>query len=199
MAKRPALGEVKTRLAKGLGSVAATRFYRLATAALLRRMSGDPRWQTVLALSPDRAVHEAGVFPAAGFRIAQGEGDLGHRMSRLMRHLPPGPVVIIGSDIPDISQAHIAAAFRALQHHDVVFGPSDDGGYWLVGLRRRPRVVEIFGDVRWSSEHALADTLRNVTCAGLSAVLLDQLTDIDTAEVYRRWRSRQHLSLLSIR
>lgn len=190
MAKAPRMGRVKTRLAKGIGAAEAMRFYRRASLDLLRRIGADPRWQTVLALSPDRSVYENGVWPAHLPRIAQGEGDLGQRMGRLMRDLPPGPVVIVGCDIPDIDAHHIACAFEALGQADAVFGPADDGGYWLVGMRRRPRVVEIFEHVRWSSEHALADTLANVEGAGLRVSLLETLSDIDTAEDYLRWRGR---------
>lgn len=189
MAKRPGLGLVKTRLARGIGAVAATRFYRRTSLDLLRRVAGDPRWQTLLALAPDRAVHDKGVWPGGLLRVAQGTGDLGRRMGRLMRDLPPGPVVIVGSDIPGIAPAHIAEAFRKLGRADAVFGPADDGGYWLVGLRRRPRLVEIFGHVRWSSETTLADTLANVRHAGLRVAMLETLADIDTAEDLARWRS----------
>jgi rSAM/selenodomain-associated transferase 1 len=188
MAKRPEMGRVKTRLAKGMGPVAATRFYRQTTFDLLHRLGRDPRWQTVLALSPDRAVHENGLWPQDLPRVAQGPGDLGDRMGRLMRDLPPGPVVIVGSDIPDIARALVADAFAALGRHDAVIGPADDGGYWLIGLRRRPRVVEIFDNVRWSGEHARADTLWNLTRAGLSLATLPVLGDIDTYEDYMRWR-----------
>lgn len=190
MAKAPRMGRVKTRLAKGIGAVEATRFYRRASLDLLRRVGADPRWQTVLALSPDRSVHESGVWPAHLPRIAQGPGDLGQRMGRLMHDLPPGPVVIVGCDIPDIQARHIAQAFEALGRADTVFGPAEDGGYWLVGMRRRPRVVEIFGHVRWSSEYALADTLDNVAKVGFRVAMLDRLSDIDTAEDYLRWRRR---------
>ncbi len=188
MAKRPGLGLVKTRLARGIGAVEATRFYRRTSLDLLQRVAGDPRWQTLLALAPDRAVHDEGVWPEGLPRVAQGPGDLGRRMGRLMRDLPPGPVVIVGSDIPGIAPAHIAEAFGKLGEADAVFGPADDGGYWLVGLRRRPRIVEIFERVRWSSETTLADTLANVRRAGLAAAMLETLIDVDTAEDLARWR-----------
>lgn len=115
--------------------------------------------------------------------MAQGAGDLGARMDRIMHSLPPGPVVIVGTDIARICAQDIACAFRALGAADVVFGPADDGGYWLVGLRRSPRVPSIFADVRWSSGHALADTMRN--CAGLTVALANERSDIDTGGEYR--------------
>jgi glycosyltransferase A (GT-A) superfamily protein (DUF2064 family) len=112
-------------------------------------------------------------------------------MGRLMRDLPAGPVVIIGSDIPDISARHIAAAFRALGRNDAVFGPSADGGYWLVGLKRVPRVRDIFGQVHWSTDRSLEDTLRNVRNAGMRVAMLDVLHDIDTLDDFKSWKDRQ--------
>jgi uncharacterized protein len=116
----------------------------------------------------------------------QGPGGLGARMQRLMDRLPPGPVVIIGSDIPGIARRDIAAAFHALGAGDAVFGPADDGGYWLVGQRRMPRILRLFDAVRWSSRHTLADTLANVE--GRRVCLLRSAADVDGAADYLRWR-----------
>jgi hypothetical protein len=109
-------------------------------------------------------------------------------MGRVIRSLPPGPVVIIGTDVPSIGPLHVACAFRLLGNHDAVFGPSADGGYWLVGLRRRPRIPEIFQDVRWSSRFALADTLANL--GSLRVAQLEVLEDIDDGADFERWRGR---------
>jgi glycosyltransferase A (GT-A) superfamily protein (DUF2064 family) len=99
-------------------------------------------------------------------------------MQRLFDRAPPGPLVLIGTDIPGITPAHIAAAFRLLGRHDAVFGPAADGGYWLVGLRRRPCVLRPFRGVRWSTQHALADTLANLRSR--SVAHLPTLADVDT-------------------
>jgi hypothetical protein len=107
-------------------------------------------------------------------------------MERTMRDLPAGPVVIVGSDIPDVRVRHVEQAFRALGDHDAVFGPAYDGGYWLVGLRRRPRVVDCFRGVRWSTEFALADTLANLGSSRVAQ--LDTLVDIDDGADWDRWR-----------
>ena len=86
--------------------------------------------------------------------------------------------VLVGCDIPGLGRADIAAAFKALGRADAVFGPAEDGGYWLVGLGpRRPPAP--FAGVRWSTEHALADTLAN--CRGHRVALLRRLRDVDTA------------------
>ena len=188
MAKRPQIGRVKTRLARDIGACEALRFFRSASAALIRRVGRDPRWQTVIAVAPDDAMHERGIWPASVPRVPQGGGDLGERMGRLFRELPPGPVVIIGADIPGITSAHVASAFAALGKHDAVLGPADDGGYWLVGLRRRPRIAEIFANVRWSSEHTFGDTAKNIQGQGMSLAMIGTLADIDTGADFSKWR-----------
>lgn len=188
MAKQPLIGRVKTRLARDIGHVEALRFYREAAAGLIRRVGADPRWQTVIAVAPDRAVHERGIWPEDIPRVGQGEGDLGHRMGRLFRDLPPGPVVIIGADIPAIGQAQVAAAFAGLGASDTVIGPAEDGGYWLIGMKRRPRVREIFEGVRWSSEHAMEDTLKSIRRQNMSVRVLERLCDVDTGADLARWR-----------
>ncbi|MCR9240107.1 MAG: TIGR04282 family arsenosugar biosynthesis glycosyltransferase [Rhodobiaceae bacterium] len=186
MSKAPRMGNVKTRLARDIGASEALRFYKTNTGEVLRNIGNDPRWTTVIAAAPDIAAPEAGFWPDEMPRVPQGEGDLGQRMNGVMQMMPPGPVVLIGCDIPNVTDTRIAAAFRALGNHDAVFGPAEDGGYWLVGLKRFPRVPSIFGNVRWSTEHALADTRANLN--GARVALLDTLPDIDTGADYDRWK-----------
>jgi len=91
---------------------------------------------------------------------------------------------MIGTDIPDITPAHIVQAFRILGRADCVFGRATDGGYWLVGARRRPRTPRPFANVRWSSEHALADTLANLASQSIGFVAT--LSDVDDAAALAR-------------
>jgi hypothetical protein len=188
--KAPRLGRVKSRLARDIGAVAAWQFYRTTMASVLRSLDGDRRWLRWLAVTPDRAVAEPLLWPRDWRRMPQGGGDLGARMGRVMKTLPPGPVVIIGTDVPDIRPRHIAQAFHALGQHEAVFGPAADGGYWLVGLRRRPRCPEIFAGVRWSTSGALADTLANLPRTNVA--MLEILKDIDTGANLDCWRRHQH-------
>lgn len=183
MVKVPVAGRVKTRLAKGIGHARAIGFYRAGLDALIGRVYRPERWHTYLAVAPDTGVSTA-IWPQRCRRFAQGGGDLGARMQRVMDRLPPGPVIIIGSDVPGITATHIARAFYALRGVDAVIGPSPDGGYWLIGLRRRPRVARIFDGVRWSHAQTLADTLRNMT--GLRVSRIDELDDVDDADDYAR-------------
>ena len=188
MAKAPVAGAVKSRLGAEIGVVEATRFYRVTLAPLIRRLAWDPRWRLRFAVTPDRTAH-APLWPPRLNRQPQGRGDLGARMQAVFDDLPPGPAVIVGSDIPQIAPAHIARAFALLGRCDAVFGPAADGGYWLVGLRRRPMIPRVFAGVRWSTGHALADTLAN--CRMLEVAYLDELADVDTAADWRCWRRRE--------
>jgi uncharacterized protein len=183
MAKAPVAGAVKTRLAREVGVATATRFARHCTAALIARVGCDPRWQTSLWVAPDASATSRH-WPRCLARRPQGGGDLGRRMQRILDRSAPGPVVIIGTDIPGITPAHIAQAFRLLGSAGCVFGGAHDGGYWLVGARRRPRTAPPFENVRWSSEHALADTLANL--AGKSVGFVAPLSDVDDAAALAR-------------
>lgn len=194
MVKVPVAGGVKTRLAAGIGSIEAARFYRNVTASVLRRVASDGRWTTVLAVSPDCAVNES-FWPASLPRVGQGRGDLGARMQRLL-DLGPGPNILIGSDIPEIQTHHVAAAFAILKHKKVVFGPAEDGGFWLVGSHGQFGAPRLFRKVRWSTEHALADSL---TGLGSHAGLAPMLADVDGEPDWQRWRRRHGRSRSGMR
>jgi rSAM/selenodomain-associated transferase 1 len=182
-ARAPHLGAAKRRLARDIGAVAAQRFYIHTMSSIVRRLSCDPRWRTVLAVTGG-----ATRWPGGVTRMQQPAGSLGRRMDRAIRGMPPGPVVLVGTDIPDLAPRHIAAAFDALGEHDAVFGPATDGGYWLVGLRRRPFQPRLDGPVRWSTEHALADTIANFD-PRVRVTMVETLADIDDGEDLARWRA----------
>ncbi len=178
MVKEPHPGRVKTRLGRDIGMVGAAWWFRHQTRSLIRRLR-DPRWQIVLAVSPDAEGLNSRVWPADLPRAPQGRGDLGDRMGRMLRGMPKGPVCLIGADIPGISRVHIARAFDGLGRSQMVFGPAPDGGYWLVGAQRYATLpTGLFRDVRWSTEHALADTLASIP--GCRVSFLDHLHDVDT-------------------
>jgi uncharacterized protein len=174
-ARAPRLGTVKRRLAKAIGDRGALRFHRATLLHLLRDLLRDRRFRTVLALTPDGAKDR---LPVRVERITQGRGDIGARMDAACRRFSLGNVAIVGSDIPDAGAAEILPAFRALGRHDAVFGPAEDGGYWLVALGPR-RPAQPFDNARWSTKHALADTLRNFD--GRRVGLVRMLRDVDNA------------------
>lgn len=186
--RAPQRSAVKRRLARDIGGPAAFHFYQNLSRALVRRLGTDRRWRTVLAVTPDTLARTARFWPSGPARMGQGHGDLGARMARVMDQLPPGPVVVIGSDIPGITPALIMEAFDRLEKNEAVFGPSHDGGYWLVGLaRKRRRARGLFRNVRWSTARALEDTRANLA-PGMEAPALVPLEDVDDAAGYRRWQ-----------
>src|SRR5204863_6349539 len=115
--RAPLLGTGKRRLARDIGDVAALRFERAMLHLLVRRLRRDGRWRLRLAVAPDRARRRARLWPHGMPIAAQGEGDLGTRMRRALAACPPGPTVLVGSDIPALAAHHIAGAFRLLGDH----------------------------------------------------------------------------------
>ena len=185
MLKDPRLGTVKTRLGRDIGGVDATWWYRHQTRRLLRELR-DPRWSIHLSIAPDTAINTP-AFPTYIARQPQGSGNLGDRMRHAFETIPAGPAVLIGSDVPNITPRLIADAFRTLGHKETVFGPAPDGGYWLVGIKRRlpPRLFE---NVRWSTEHALSDTLATLGDATIGYVA--EMQDVDRVADLHALRDR---------
>ena len=180
-ARRPAIGLGKTRLARDVGAVEAWRVYRAMSGGLLRRLR-DPRWRLVVRVTPDRSR-----WPADAVREGQGTGNLGARLERAIRAHARGPVAVIGTDAPEVTRAHIAQAFAATRGGRAVFGPAEDGGFWLLALSApRGRRVRLPG-VRWSTRHALADA---AAALGGEAAYFEKLYDIDDGETLAAWMAR---------
>ena len=181
MAKAPQLGKAKTRLAKDIGKVHALRLYRAMIATVLRRVQ-DPRWDTILAVTP--AVMLGAVPEWRGVaQIPQVSGSLSPRLGAFF--VNKGPTLAIGTDCPQVSACDIATAFRKLRSHEAVFGPADDGGFWLIGLNGPVR-ADMFDDVRWSHEDTLADMRAKIK--GPSAALRT-LIDVDNLAALKQVRS----------
>jgi len=193
MARWPGIGQGKTRLAASTSPARAANIQWHSFTSLIARLSQDRRWEFALALTPNTAWRRARRhrLSAPLTLIDQGQGDLGLKMVRLLRRYgkPSRPVIIIGSDTPDIAPADILEAHRALRRHDIVIGPADDGGYWLIGWSGARLCQQIDGfpmlePVRWSSKHARADTeaaLRQQAQKPLRIFSLRSRIDIDDA------------------
>lgn len=179
-AKPPVPGRVKTRLAKDLGEQAATDIYRKLlnhTAKVVNRV--DCRKQLWLT-NPAESGSELPEFAESDTLIQKGR-NLGERISYAFRQAFESGndrVVIIGSDCPDITVKLIEDAFQALDESDLVIGPGEDGGYWLLGMKEyRP---ELFREVAWSTPAVLAQTEKIADRLGLHVDKLKMLNDIDT-------------------
>lgn len=176
--REPTAGEVKTRLAAGIGGPEAARVYAVTLEHSLEA-AADSGARVILSL----AAAPSGEW-ARGIECSievQGTGDLGDRMADAFeRRFSEGEqrVIIIGSDCPLVSPAHLQAAADVLADRDVVLGPAIDGGYWLVG-QRHPG-VDLFSDIPWSSHDTLGATRRRLAAIGAAWTELEELRDIDT-------------------
>jgi rSAM/selenodomain-associated transferase 1 len=188
--RAPLLGTGKRRLARDIGDVAALRFERSMIALLLRRLAKDRRWRLRIVVTPDKTYRRARHWRRGIEAVGQGSGDLGIRMRRALETCRPGPVVLVGADIPALDARHAAAAFHLLGSRDLVFGPAEDGGFWLVGARHPRRLPPLFERVRWSGPEALADTLTGLP-RRIKVGYVDRLEDVDDAEAYRRLQPRR--------
>jgi glycosyltransferase A (GT-A) superfamily protein (DUF2064 family) len=187
MVKEPVAGRVKTRLGAEIGMPAAAWWFRHQSRSLLRRLR-DPRWQIVLAVTPDRDGKQSRFWPHDLPRFGQGRGDIGQRMARALSRCR-GPVVLIGADIPGVTKGHIADAFASLGSARSVVGPATDGGFWLIGLRNpEPRCSGLFADVRWSHEDTLKDAMPMLPPP---VATVATLSDVDTASDLGRHQFEQ--------
>lgn len=178
--KAPRAGCVKTRLGAEIGMGRAAALFRIMTERTIAE-AGKGSWRKVLAVDPPWAAHGGARFwPKHLPRVPQSTGNLGERMARIFEIAPPGPVIIIGADAPCMRTRHLRQAFNALRGADAVFGPAEDGGYWLIGLARRRAAPDLFKGVRWSTKHALQDTLRTLP-ERFEVRMLETLADIDEA------------------
>lgn len=191
MAKAPRLGQGKSRLAAELGRVEAWRINR-ALHTLTLRAAHDPRWRTLLCVTPDSAVATMipRVWPRKVARVAQGRGDLGARLARAFNGRRR--VAVIGTDCPAISRAHIAAAFKALTQTQFAMGRAEDGGFWLLAARDGRAAAQAMTGVRWSTARAADDVLRNLGEA--SVQMLPTLRDVDVSADLAAYREAKRPS-----
>ncbi|SNC64584.1 hypothetical protein SAMN06265337_1109 [Hymenobacter gelipurpurascens] len=193
-ARYPELGKVKTRLAAGIGPEQALQVYRelLAHTQAVAAPLAVRKWLWLAEAGPaaDRSDTWAGYQP-----LPQPAGDLGHRMQTAFAHSfakGAAAAVIIGTDCPGLTTAHLEQAYTALHTHDVVLGPATDGGYYLLGMK----VVwpTLFENKPWSTSAVLSETLAAAKLVGLQVHLLPELRDVDTAEDLWAWQESEKQS-----
>lgn len=183
VAKAPIMGRAKTRLAADIGPVHAKRIYRALMGQVLRQ-TRDPRWDTVLAVTPPHLLGH--VADWAGFdQIPQVSGSLTPRLAALFAR--KGPTLTIGTDCPQVTVKDIADGFRALQSNNYVFGPANDGGFWVMGAKG-PLPRGFFDGVRWSHSQTLADVKAHTRG---DFAELRTLTDVDDLKALRQLRQSQ--------
>ncbi|WP_416896839.1 MAG: TIGR04282 family arsenosugar biosynthesis glycosyltransferase [Minwuia sp.] len=186
-AKAPRMGSVKTRLASGIGDAAALAFYRRSLARTVAQAREFPNVETVIWTAPDSAARGR-YFPPSLCVLRQGIGDIGVRMARALDHHGDADRLLIGGDIPGVTPGTLSGAFEQLRTHDAVFGPAEDGGFWLVGLKRGYRPRRFFAGVTWSAPTTLDESVATLPSHARVA-FAPTLNDIDDLEDYRRLKS----------
>ncbi|MGM0578493.1 MAG: TIGR04283 family arsenosugar biosynthesis glycosyltransferase [Myxococcota bacterium] len=187
LAKSPEAGRVKTRLATAVGDRAAASLAAAFLRDVWKHAARAPECAPVLALAGRRDGLPA-LDPPPGAIRRQGGGDLGARMERRLRRGigEAGRAVLIGADSPGVPPALLGRAARLLEHHDAVLGPSEDGGFWLIGLRRCPQ--GLLADLPWSTPDTLQRTLERLREHDLSVGFLPTWFDVDDARDLTRLR-----------
>lgn len=176
--KNPEVGKVKTRLAATIGDEAALAIYQqllLYTASATEYLVVD-KFVFYSGHKEEEDIWNNKHF----FKEVQHGNDLGERMKNAFS-ITFGKgyerVVIIGSDCPDITEVRIESAFSELDSAEVVMGPTEDGGYYLMGMKKL--YPELFENMRWSTNHVFPDTIRKCEDLHLTYSLLPVLNDID--------------------
>jgi len=188
MAKAPDAKSVKTRLAGALSDGERLALYMKLLDGTISKMRGVSSADLYINNSP--AGSEDFFGPRYGLPlIAQRGDDIGQRMHNAIADalaMGYGSVALVGVDIPGLTASIVERAFDLLDGVDVVFGPAEDGGYYLVAMRAAH--AGLFDDIRWSTAHTLADTLARAKGLGLNVAQVDRLFDIDRPEDLRRYQ-----------
>jgi len=194
-AREPVLGRVKTRLAAGIGAAGALAVYRellaLTAAAVAQAQVPATVWLAEAPAPPADPARPRPEWPGLPWRVQPPAGSLGERMAQAFGAAfgaGAGRVVIIGTDCPGLSADLLHQAFDSLRDHDLVVGPADDGGYYLLGMKQLHPAL--FADKAWSTATVLPDTLADAARLGLRVAHLPPLSDVDSAQDLAAWRGR---------
>lgn len=186
--KAPVAGRVKTRLADAIGANAALKVYRNLVASQMKRLPPDWKREIHYTPAPELAAMRDWLGDREDFH-PQVEGDLGARLEEGITGAfirGARAVCAIGGDCPGLGNAHFKEAESALAsgNADVVFGPADDGGYYLVAMAKP--IPSIFRNIPWSSPDTLQASINAARQQKLRIYLLPNLADLDTIEDYEK-------------
>ncbi|MCX7150918.1 MAG: TIGR04282 family arsenosugar biosynthesis glycosyltransferase [Rhodocyclales bacterium] len=192
MAKAPQAGHAKTRLIPVFGASGAARLHRQLTLRTLATARAAGLGSLTLWCAPDtRHRFFRALQQRCGLDLrTQPEADLGQRMAHIFAERNKRPLLLIGTDCPALGTTHLQQAALALRSGmDAVFITTEDGGYFLVGLRQP--CPGIFAGIDWSTTQVMAQTRRRLSERGLHWQEVAMLWDVDRAEDVSRWRAMQ--------
>ncbi len=188
-ARAPIPGQAKTRLIPALGADGAARLQARLIEATLAKARRLPECRVTLWVAGDPAALPATARAAAVHVQPQRGADLGERMAHAVQIAlaRAASVLVIGTDCPALTAAHLSDALATLATHDIVLTPADDGGYVLIGLRA-PQ-PQVFAGIAWGGPTVLQATLQRIETSGLRAAVTPALPDLDTPADYARARA----------
>jgi uncharacterized protein len=192
--KYPETGKVKTRISKTLGGNFASEFYKICAEYILNeclklKEAGIDLY--ILYEGPENKNKIKNWVPGSFTLVCQKGEDLGKRMYNAFSNLykdKDEKIILIGTDIPDLSSSLIKETFKYLENYETVIGPSSDGGYYLIGLAKLNK--DIFSGVPWSTDKVLEITLKKLEEVNSSYKLLPELIDIDSEDDIVKWLKR---------
>jgi len=184
--KNPIQGKVKTRLAAEIGEAPALEIYK----TLLKHTHQVATNTQEVSISVYYAdfVNNNDLWNNFDKKL-QEQQDLGSRMNHAIKsEMENGfqNIIIIGSDCLEINPQHIQKAFLSLKTNDIVIGPAEDGGYYLIGLKSL--IPDIFKNKKWSTDTVFIDTIEDINRLNLKHMILETLCDIDTKKDLDRYK-----------
>jgi rSAM/selenodomain-associated transferase 1 len=181
--KAPERGRIKTRLARNIGEDAALTIYKLFVVDVVGTLKkGDMPFRIWFSPANAGAAMKGWLGGNLEYRAQSGK-DLGERMENAFVESfreKFEKVVIIGGDIPDLTNTVIDEAFSSLEVSDAVIGPAHDGGYYLIGFRKSGFLRQAFHDIPWGSTQVFCETIKILDRWGCRVHLLPEWRDIDT-------------------
>ena len=177
----PEPGKAKTRLMPALGEAGAADVHRQLTERTVATMRASGLVIEIRYTGTEENQFEAWLGTDLSL-VSQGSGDLG---DRLRDAIGEPPVIFVGADCPDLTTTLLHEAADALAEHEVVIGPAEDGGYWLIGISAR--FDWLFTDMEWGTEAVLPETLRRLAERDITPKILPTLADCDRPEDLARW------------
>jgi rSAM/selenodomain-associated transferase 1 len=191
--KYPEKGKVKSRLAASIGDDAAVSAYKNIVAQMLSTLKKGS-FPLYICFFPKNAQKSIKNWLGQAYLyIPQNGKDLGERMKNgfidgfAMGHKR---VILIGSDIPDLSIKYIKEAFKALKEMDAVIGPAYDGGYYLIGFKDKTFLLQVFEGMAWGTKNVFDETMKKLRRFRRAVYTLPYQRDIDTAEDLKRLKYR---------